>query len=91
MTRQEQDERRALKARRKALDRVAQQIAAAGKSAFLTKVPSTRSKQAKWHHELSLHCLKLTGNYRRLRDDMRELDLKLGQKNTCTGGSGALA
>lgn len=90
MTKQEQDARRALKARRRELDRQAEAIAARGKRAWLAPKPSIRQKQARWHHDVVRYNGRLENEYRRLLDEMRELDVTLGRKNACTGGTGAL-
>lgn len=79
MNREQQERRRALKARRRELDRAAEEIATAGKWARVEHGPSTRSKQAKRNYIVASQLVALRAAYDAMLAEMRELDRELGR------------
>ena len=79
MTAKQQARRRALKAERRALDRIAQQIAAASNSAHRQHAPSTRAHQAKRNHQVAAELLRATGQYDALRARMAAIAAELAR------------
>lgn len=74
----EQQRRRALKRERRTLDRSAQAIAAAGRHAT-QNLPSTRAKQARWHHDVSAAAHQRAASYEHLRRRLREIAAQLAR------------
>jgi hypothetical protein len=79
MTHQEQERRRQLKQQRRHLDSIAQAIAAAAPRKG-EHAPSTRAKQARWHHEAAANLLRRRAEYDQLRADMTAIARELARK-----------
>jgi len=80
MSHQEQQRRRELKRERRALDRIAHQVAAAGKgNRVCHNLPSTRAKQARWHHEVANAAHRRQDDYRAMVARMRAIAAELAR------------
>lgn len=75
----EQDRRRALKRERRQLDRGIQYTAARGKGLQFVHLPSTRAKQARWHHDLVADITRRRAEYEATTRRMREIAAELAR------------
>lgn len=80
MTNSEQQRRRALKRERRALDRAAEAIAQAAREVRHLRTPSTRTRQAKAHHELAAELHRRRSALEDLRERMSDTAAELARR-----------
>ncbi len=86
MSREEQKRRRALKLARKQLDREIGALAAQAKPVMDLHLPSTRTHQARWHHDLARTVRERIAAYQNCVAHMHAIEraLALGPEPDCT-------